>query len=233
MGDVAVVAGVGAGLGWALARRFAREGLTVLAAARNLGKLEALHAADPVPGIIPMACDVADANAVAALFAAAADKGTVRLAVHNAGAFTVKPVAELDPAQVQREWQVVCLGGFHVAQQAVRRMQPEGRGTILFTGATAALRGGANFAAFAISKFGLRALAQSLAREVGPQGIHVAHVIVDGLIKGERSDGFGGDKGPDGRLDPDAIADAYWSLHMQHRSAWTQELDLRPWSERF
>ena len=131
-------------------------------------------------------------------------------------------------------WRAGCFGGFLVGRAAARLMAPAGRGTILFTGATASLRGSANFAGFAVGKFGLRALAQSMARELGPKGIHVAHVIVDGMIEAEHRAGRKrSENAPDALLDPNAIAEAYWQLHRQPRNAWTHELDLRPWLEKF
>ena len=142
----------------------------------------------------------------------------------NASGYARGGILELSASQVEASWRVGCLGGFHVGQQAAKAMLPQKQGTLIFTGATASIRGSANFAAFAIAKFGLRALSQSLARELGPQGIHVAHVLVDGQI---------GQAENDPKLRPAAIAEAYWNLHRQERSAWTQELDLRPWTEKF
>jgi NAD(P)-dependent dehydrogenase (short-subunit alcohol dehydrogenase family) len=149
--------------------------------------------------------------------------------VFNAGAFKPGSLLDLDPAELERCWRVGCLAGLHVAQAALRRMQPRGRGTVIFTGATAALRGSANFAALAVPKFGLRALAQSMAREFGPQGIHVAHVVIDGQIASARH----ADRAAETLLDPAAIAETYYQLHRQHPSAWTLETDLRPAVERF
>lgn len=220
--SAALVVGVGPGLGAALVRRLAREGLAVALAARRLDKLEGLA---KETGGHAYACDATSEISVDDLFAAVErDLGTPRLVVFNAGGFARKPVVELTAAEVESCWRACCLGGFLVGRAAARAMLPAGPGTILLTGATAALRGGANFAAFAIGKFGLRALAQSMARELGPQGIHVAHVIVDGGI---------GENAEESQLSPDAIADSYWHLHSQAKSAWTQELDLRPWKEKF
>jgi len=228
--DVALVVGAGPGLGMALARRFAQGGFTVAIASRDRARLDAAAGGD----IYAYACDAGDAASVAKLFdAIARDHGDPSLAVYNASAMVRGSVLDLDPAEVQRVWQICCFGAFLVGQQAARRMVGKGKGTILFTGATAALRGGANFAGFAIGKFGQRALAQSMARDLGPKGIHVAHVIVDGLIAAERNQAFQAEHGPDSALDPAAIAEAYWQLHLQPRSAWTQELDLRPWVEKF
>jgi NAD(P)-dependent dehydrogenase (short-subunit alcohol dehydrogenase family) len=218
----ALVVGVGPGLGAALARRFSREGMAVAIAARRLDKLGDLA---KETGGRAYSCDATSEMSVDDLFAAVErDLGIPRLVVFNAGGFQRKPVVELTPEEVESCWRACCLGGFLVGRAAARAMLPAGPGTILLTGATAALRGGANFAAFAIGKFALRALAQSMARELGPQGIHVAHVVVDGSI---------GESAEESRLSPDAIAESYWHLHRQPRSAWTLELDLRPWTERF
>ncbi len=218
----ALVVGVGPGLGAALARRFAKGGLKVAVAARRPERLAAL--AEEIGGRA-YGCDVGDETAVDRLFAsAAADLGAPAAVVYNAGAFARRSILELSAEEFERCWRASAFGGFLVGREAARAMLPAGSGSILFTGATASLRGGANFAAFAAGKFGLRAVAQSMARELGPQGIHVAHVIIDGQI---------GEAERDAKLHPDAIAEAYWQLHQQPRSAWTQELDLRPWAERF
>ena len=218
----ALVVGVGPGLGAALARRISHEGMAVAIAARRVDKLQDLA---KETGGRAYACDATSEISVVDLFAAVErDLGLPRLVVFNASAFTRKPVVELTAAEIESAWRVSCLGGFLVGRAAARAMLPGGPGTILLTGATASLRGSANFAAFAIGKFGLRALAQSMARELGPQGIHVAHVIVDGGI---------GENAEESRLAPDAIAGSYWHLHSQPKSAWTLELDLRPWMEKF
>lgn len=228
----ALIVGVGPGLGAALARRFARGGLAVGLAARQADRLAGL--AGEIGGRA-FACDVTDEAAVERLFAGFGEAyGTPAAVVYNAGGFLMKPVTETDAAEFERCWRVGCLGGFLVGRAAAKAMLPEGRGTILFTGATASLRGGARFAAFAAGKFGLRAVAQSLARELGPQGIHVAHVVIDGQIADATRPGRApGTRGEDAMLDPDAIAEAYWQLHVQPHSAWTHELDVRPWVERF
>lgn len=228
--DTAIVFGVGPGLGLALARRFAAAGLKVAISSRDAAKLQGLTG----PNLHPYACDVGDATGVARMFEAVErDLGDPSLVVFNASQMVRGSILDLDPQAVESSWRVACLGGLHVGQQAARRMAAKGRGSILFTGATASLRGSANFAGFAVGKFGLRALAQSMARELGPKGIHVAHVIVDGLIAAERNRDWQAQHGPDSALAPDAIAEAYWQLHLQPRSAWTQELDLRPWAEKF
>ncbi len=228
----ALVVGAGPGLGAALARRFARGGMKVAVAARRPERLAAL--AEEIGGRA-YPCDVADEASVTALLErVGGDLGVPALAAFNAGAYARGPVLDTSAAEFERCWRISCLGGFLVGRAAARAMLPRGRGTILFTGATAALRGGANFVNLAVGKFGLRALAQSMARELGPQGLHVAHVIIDGLIEDPTREGRGADaQRPDAMLHPDAIAEAYWQLHLQPRSAWTQELDLRPWVEKF
>jgi len=233
MSEVAVVVGVGPGLGWALCRTFARAGIRVAGAARNQDAVEKLAAAEPDLGVRAYACDVTRADSVTALFdAVAADLGEPTLVASNAGAYVRGPVLDLDPAELEQALGVSVMGALHVAQAAGRRMARAGRGTILFTGATAALRGAAGFAGLAVGKFGQRAIAQSLARELGPKGVHVAHVIVDGLILSERTRPFV-KPGADTALDPDDIAQTYLAVHRQRRSAWTHELDLRPWVEKF
>jgi NAD(P)-dependent dehydrogenase (short-subunit alcohol dehydrogenase family) len=178
-------------------------------------------------------CDATEQADVERVFATAAAVGPVGVAIFNAGAFVRGSILETDPKEFERCWRVGCLAGFIVGQAAARRMVANGAGTILFTGATASLRGGSGFVNLASPKFGLRAVAQSMARELGPKNIHVAHVIVDGQIRSERYAHLEGERGPDSLLDPDAIAAAYLALHRQHRSAWTHEIDLRPWSEKF
>jgi len=228
----ALIVGVGPGLGAALARRFAQGGLDVAIAARRGSRLSDL--AREIGGRA-YDCDAADEASVERLFSAVTEShGTPDVVVYNAGAFLRKPVVETQADEFERCWRVLCFGGFLVGRAAARAMLPRGRGSILFTGATASLRGGANFANLAVGKFGLRALAQSMARELGPQGIHVAHVIIDGQIADATRPGREpGARGEDALLDPAAIAEAYWQLHVQPRSAWTQELDLRPWVEKF
>ena len=237
--ETAIVVGAGTGLGAALVRCFAGAGMTVAAALRNPDKL------DPVIEALSgqaraYACDATDEDSVSRLFrSVAADLGEPGVVVYNAGAHVRGGILETTAEELERCWRVGCLGGFIVGQQAARIMLPQGKGkgngkgkgTILFTGATASLRGGAGFHNLAVPKFGLRALAQSMARELGPTGIHVAHVIIDGQIMSEAHDASS--RPPDGFLDPAAIAANYLMLHRQQRSAWTQELDLRPWVEKF
>ncbi len=228
----AIVVGVGPGLGWALCRKLARAGHRVVGAARRKDAVDALAAKEPDLGVASAACDATDAASVKALVDDACKDAPPAVVVYNASAFVRGQVLDLDPAELERAWQISVLGALHVAQAAGRRMVAAGAGTLLFTGATAAMRGSANFAGLAIPKFGLRALAQSLARELGPKGVHVCHVVVDGMILSERTKGWA-KPGPDSALDPDAIADTYVAITRQHRSAWTQELDVRPWSETF
>jgi NAD(P)-dependent dehydrogenase (short-subunit alcohol dehydrogenase family) len=221
----------------ALARRFGREELKLFIAGRTHEKLEATAHALRKEG-----CDVtalvgdASREADAVSFIDAAESAApLAVAIHNAGGNRWTSILEMDAAMFEGLWREHALGGFLVGREAARRMTPRGAGTILFTGASASLRGKANFAAFAGAKASVRALSQSMARELGPKGIHVAHVIIDGGIAGARLltavPTLREQRGPDGLLEIDAIAEAYWQLHLQHRSAWTQELDLRPWSE--
>ncbi|RMF12136.1 MAG: SDR family NAD(P)-dependent oxidoreductase [Alphaproteobacteria bacterium] len=231
--SVAVVVGVGPGLGSALVRRAAGDGMTVVAAARQATKLEALQSGPEVERVVPHDCDATSPEAVDTLFRAADELGRLDLVVFNAGAFAPGRIVDTDPAEFERCWRVGCFAGFLVGQQAARRMVRNGQGTIIFTGATASLRGSAGFANLASPKFALRAVAQSMARELGPMGVHVAHTIIDGQIRSARYQHLIAERGPDSLLEPDAIADAYLALHRQHRSAWTFELDLRPWVEKF
>ncbi len=233
-GQVAVVVGVGPGLGLALVRRFAEAGMKVAMAARSGESLKQMKPADGGGGIGTYACDATDPDAVAGLFdAVAGNLGDPDLVVYNAGGFSRGSVLETTPEDFERCWRVGCFGGFLVGQAAARRMVKKGSGTIIFTGATAAMRGGANFLNLSSPKFGLRSLSQSMARELGPQGVHVAHVVVDGQIESERYRDLAEERGPDSLLKPAEIADNYLHLHNQPRSAWTQELDLRPWIEKF
>ena len=225
MSETAVVVGVGPGLGLALVSAFSQQGYTVLAAARKAAKVSELR---DVQHAVPVDCDATQATQVDALFERATSIGALRVAIFNAGTYERGNVVDIDPAQFERSWRVGAFGGFLVGRAAARHMLPAGQGTILFTGATASLRGGAGFVNLASPKFALRAVAQSMARELGPKGIHVAHILIDGHIRGARSEG-----NADVLLDPRDIAEAYVALHRQQRSAWTQEVDLRPWSEKF
>lgn len=237
----ALVVGVGAseGLGAAAARRFAREGLHVVVAGRTPAKIEQVAAEIRASGGSAEA--VAGDGAVEAdaqrFVATAEAAGPLALVLHNAGSNRRDSILELAVGDFELLWREHCLGGLLTGREAARRMVARGAGTILFTGASGSLRGKAGFAAFAAAKAGLRAVAQSMARELGPKGIHVAHVVIDGGIAGARLLGRMPDlkerRGPDGLLAIEAIADTYWQIHIQRRSAWTQELDLRPWSESF
>jgi NAD(P)-dependent dehydrogenase (short-subunit alcohol dehydrogenase family) len=227
-----LVAGVGPGLGIAVATRFARDGYRVAMLARNRDRLAAMAAQAP-DHLVAMPCDVTDPAQISVAFDETERRlGPLVCAVFNAGAYRRGSILDIAPNDFELCWRVGAFAGFLVGQAAARRMVTRGSGTILFTGATASLRGGANFASLASPKFALRALAQSMARELGPRGIHVAHVIIDGQIGGT-AEGDDASRLPDSRLAPDAIADVYLDLHRQHRSAWSQEIDLRPWVERF
>ncbi len=230
----AIVIGVGPGLGLALVRLFAKSGMKVAMAARGGDRLKAMRPGEYGDQVGAYPCDSTDPESVEALFTkVASELGDPGLVIYNAGAYKSGGILEITAEDFERCWKVGCLGGFLVGQAAARRMVTHRRGTIIFTGATAALRGGKGFANLAVPKFGLRALAQSMARELGPQGIHVAHVVIDGQIESERYAELAEERGPDALLKPDDIALAYLQLHMQPRSAWTQELDLRPWVEKF
>ena len=242
MRDTAIIVGAGTGLGAALARRFARAEMNVAMAVRNPARIETL--ASGYCGVthrtIALACDATREADVAALFQrVGSELGAPRLVVYNAGGAVRKSVLDTSADEFTRCWENACLGGFLVGRAAARAMLalPAGgrhRGTILFTGATASLRGGANFVNLAVGKFGLRALAQSLARELQPQGIHVATVLIDGQIESNERPGRSvAERGVDAVLSPDAIAESYWHLHRQAPSAWTLELDLRPYVEKF
>jgi NAD(P)-dependent dehydrogenase (short-subunit alcohol dehydrogenase family) len=223
--ETALIVGAGAGLSASLARRAAGEGMRVALAARNTEKLAPLVAET---GASAYACDVTDRQAVEALFdAVARDLGPPDLVIFNPSARQRGPFFELDPDGVERAIAVTAFGGFLVAQAAVRAMLPRGSGSILFTGASASVKGYAQSAPFAMGKFALRGLAQSMARELAPKGIHVGHVVIDGGI------GPAGVDPAEGRLDPDAIAESYFHLHRQPRSVWTWEIEVRPWTEKF
>ena len=225
----ALIVGAGEGLSASLARCFSREGMRVALAARNPDKLGALCAET---GAIAWKCDVANAEEVAALFTSVADAlSEPDVVVYNASYRTRGALVALDPLDVSLSIAVSAFGGFLVSQQAVRRMLPRGSGAILLTGASASVKGYPESASFAMGKFALRGLAQSMARELAPRGIHVAHFVIDGAI---RNPGRvePGDR-PDSMLDPDAIAATYLHVLNQPRSAWTWEVELRPCVERF
>lgn len=219
----ALIIGAGDGLSASLARLLAREGHAVALAARDIAKLDALVAET---GATAHACDATQEADVERLFAAEGDAGIV---VYNPSFRTRGPLVELDPADVQKALQTCAFGAFLTAQQAARRMLERGSGTILFTGASAGVKGYARSAPFAMGKFALRGLAQSMARELHPQGIHVAHIVIDGGIRSARRP----EAGEDTLLDPDAIAETYLHLIRQPRSAWSWEIEVRPWVETF
>jgi NAD(P)-dependent dehydrogenase (short-subunit alcohol dehydrogenase family) len=227
----ALIVGVGSGLSASLARLFAKAGLKVALAARRAANLTALAQETKAKGF---ACDSTDRAQVQKLFAdVEAALGTPDVVVYNASYRTRGPFVELDPDEVAKSITVTAFGGFLVAQEAAKRMVPQGHGAILFTGASASVKGYVNSAPFAMGKFGLRGLAQSMARELAPKGIHVAHFIIDGGIARPSGDARAGERGDDGLLQPDAIAETYLHIHRQHRSAWTWEVELRPWVEKF
>lgn len=237
---VCLVVGAGDGLGSAVARAFAAEGLAVCITrrARNLERLEAL--ADEIRAAggdaHAFGCDARDEAEVIALFERIeAEIGPLEVVVFNIGANVRFPIVETTSRVFTKVWEMACFAGFLAGREAARVMTPRGRGTLIFTGATASLRGRDGFAAFAAAKAGLRALAQSLARELGPQGVHVAHVVVDGAVDGTFIRSIRGEVDDllarDSILKPEDMAASYVHLHRQPRSAWTHELDLRPWSE--
>jgi len=227
--DISVIVGAGQGLSAALARACAKRGMTVVLAARNIEKLSDLSAETDARLI---ACDAVDRRQVDALFRVVGEVGVPSLVVYNASARARGPFVELEAADVERAVQVTALGGFHVAQAAARAMLPVGRGSIFFTGASASVKGYPQSAPFAMGKFALRGLAQSMARELAPQGLHVAHFVIDGGIS-RGADDPRNDRGADGLLQPAAIAQTYMHVHDQPRSAWTWEVELRPWVEKF
>ena len=231
--ETALIVGAGRGLSASLARLFAAEGMAVAIAARNTDKLSGLVAET---GARAYACDASDPAAVDSLFkAVTADIGAPNIVVYNASNRGGRgPVTELDPEAVRNALMISAFGGFLVAQAAAKQMIPGGGGTILLTGASASVKGYPNSSSFAMGKFGLRGVAQSLARELQPQNIHVAHFVIDGgilLLDGE--DARAAARGEDGTLNPDEIARTYLQVHRQHRSAWTWEMELRPWVEKF
>jgi len=226
---IALIVGAGEGLSAALARLFTREGMHVALAARRTDKLGVLC---KETGATAYACDATSLDDVTRLFATVEhDYGTPDVVVYNASGRTRGAFVDLIPADVSNAVAISAFGGFLVAQQAARRMLPKGRGAILFTGASASVKGYPQSAAFAMGKFALRGLAQSMARELSPQGIHVAHFVIDGGIRSARRV-EPADK-PDSMLDPDAIAASYWNVLCQPRSAWTWEMEIRPWVEKF
>lgn len=238
--ESALIVGVGAGLGWGLVERFAAEGFGVAAAARQKERLNEFKELDGLDDVACFSCDVTVEDQVEKLFTEViATHGTPDVVVFNAGNLVIGEVTELSAEDFDYSWRVGCFGGFLIGRAAARAMLKRGSGTIIFTGATAALRGGAKFSSLAVPKVGLRALSQSMARELGPKGIHVAHVIIDGGItsKRPRNPGkpsrFTPSDVPDSVMQPADIAEIYYQLHRQPRSTWAQEMDLRPWVEKF
>jgi NAD(P)-dependent dehydrogenase (short-subunit alcohol dehydrogenase family) len=226
---IALIVGAGDGLSASLARLLVKQGMRIALAARNTEKLAALT---EETGAVAVKCNAELKDDVAHLFAAIDDAlGAPDVVIYNASARARGPLAELDPDDVARAMMVSAFGGFLVAQEAAKRMLPKGQGAIFFTGASASVKGFANSAPFAMGKFALRGLAQSAARELAPQGIHVAHVVIDGGIRSARRP-VPADK-PDSLLDPDAIAETYLALLQQPRSAWSWEIEVRPWVEKF
>jgi NAD(P)-dependent dehydrogenase (short-subunit alcohol dehydrogenase family) len=233
------VVGAGDFIGAAIARRFAREGYLVYCGRRNGEKLAPLMAEITAAGgrSVGRTLDARQETAVAEFMRDADEAAPLDVAIFNIGANVSFPLLDTTERVFRKVWELACYAGFLAGREAARRMLPRGRGSIFFTGATASLRGGSGYAAFASAKFGLRAVAQSMARELGPQGIHVAHVVVDGAIDGAfiRSlrDDVDAQLARDTILKPEQIAHNFVWLHQQARSAWTHELDLRPWSEPF
>jgi NAD(P)-dependent dehydrogenase (short-subunit alcohol dehydrogenase family) len=231
MADTALIVGAGSGLSASLARLFAKDGMRVALAARDTSKLAALV---KETGGFAVACDASEPAQVEAMFGALEKKwGVPDLVVFNAGYRVRGPFVGLDPAEVERTIRITGYAGFLVAQGAAKRMLARGAGAIFFTGASASIKGYAESAPFAMGKFALRGLAQSMARELSPKGIHVAHFVIDGGISAGANDSRSQARGADGMLLPDEIARNYLHVYRQHRSAWTWEVELRPWVERF
>ena len=238
MAKCVLVIGAGDATGGAIARRFAREGYVACVTRRHADKLAPLVAAIEAAGGTARAfgSDARKEEDMTALVdTIEREVGPIDVAVYNIGANVNFPIRETTSRVFFKVWEMACFGGFLLGREAARRMVPRGHGTILFTGASASIRGRSGFSAFASAKHGLRAVAQSMARELGPAGIHVAHIVIDSAIDTawirENFPERAALKSQDGILDPDAIAESYWQLHCQPRSAWTHELDLRPWIE--
>jgi short-subunit dehydrogenase len=240
MSGAAIVIGAGDATGGAVAAAFAATGLTAVPVRRNGDQLQPLADRIRAAGgaCLPIGADARDEEAMIALFdRVEREVGPIEVLVFNIGANSPMPILDETVRRYTKIWEMCALAGFITAREAARRMVPRGRGTIIFTGATASVRGSAGFAGFSGGKFALRSLAQAMARELGPKGIHVAHAIIDGaidtdFIRSNFPDRYAL-KSEDGILDPDAIAAEYVRLYRQPRSAWTHELDLRPWIERW
>ena len=242
LSGVALLVGAGDAIGAAVARRFAAGGFRVCVARRDAEKSRSIVQEIAASGGVTRAVstDVRNEEAVQALFAQVeAELGPVEVCLFNAGANIKAALIETSGRLFFKAWELACYAGFLTGREAARYMVPRGRGTILFTGATASLRGGSGYAAFAAAKFGLRGVAQSTARELAPKNIHVAHLIIDGAIDSEAihrrlsATGTMTDLPPDGLIQTRSVAEAYWALHNQSRDGWTHELDLRPYSERW
>jgi len=242
LSGVALLVGAGDAIGAAVARRFAAGGFRVCVARRDAEKSRSIVQEIAASGGVARAVstDVRNEEAVQALFAQVeAELGPVEVCLFNAGANIKAALIETSGRLFFKAWELACYAGFLTGREAARYMVPRGRGTILFTGATASLRGGSGYAAFAAAKFGLRGVAQSMARELAPKNIHVAHLIIDGAIDSEaihrrlNATGTMTDLPPDGLIQTRSVAEAYWALHNQSRDGWTHELDLRPYSERW
>ncbi len=236
---LALVAGVGDGLGGAAARRFAKAGYVAVLVARSEERLQRIQAQIAAEGgkAVVKPADLRFEDQIETLFDDVARLGDLDAVVFNAGAQHRQSFLDIEPAMFEKVWRLGCYAGFAVGRAAARQMVTRGRGTIIFTGATSAIRGGAEFTAFAAAKAGLRSVAQSMARSLGPLGIHVCHVIVDGVIDmpaiHERFPHLLAELPENGMLEPDAIAQTYYALHCQDRSAWSLEVDVRPWCEKF
>jgi NAD(P)-dependent dehydrogenase (short-subunit alcohol dehydrogenase family) len=225
----ALIVGVGTGVSASLARLFNKAGIKVALAARRAANLADLA---KETGAVALACDATDRRQVTELFAQLDERfGAPDVVVYNASYRTRGPLVGLEPAEVEKSIAVTAYGAFLVAQEAVKRMLPRGHGAVLFTGASASVKGYAQSAPFAMGKFALRGLAQSMARELSPHGIHVGHIVIDGGVRSQMRP-VPSDK-PDSLLDPDAIAQTYMDLLRQPRSAWAWEIELRPWVEKF
>jgi NAD(P)-dependent dehydrogenase (short-subunit alcohol dehydrogenase family) len=224
--EIAIVVGAGPGLGNALVRRFVDAEMTVVAVSRKGLGMDDDKYRDSVRGY---SCEVTIGEQVKKMFAHVSEQlGPPSLVVFNVGTWDLGGILDISDTLFEQAWRTGCFAGFLVGRAAAESMLGHGHGTIIFSGATGSIRGGAGFAAFAVPKFALRALAQSMARELGPKGVHVAHVILDGMIAQE-----GDDSAADAVLQPAAIAESYYQLHRQARGAWTHEIDLRPFGEKF
>ena len=236
MNQTAAVVGVGPGLGSSLAEKFSSEGYDVGIMARNENNLaDVRNDLSSTPGAVePYSCDATEPESVRTAFDALRnDFESPSVLIYNAGAYQPGGILEIEPQRFEECWEINCHGGFVTSREVLPDLLENEQGTIIFTGATASLRGSEGFSALAVGKFGLRALAQSMAREFGPRGIHVAHVVIDGQIATPTNLEEYPDRDHETFLDPDAIAENYWQLHRQDQSAWTLELDLRPHVEEF